>query len=121
MSALWPVSLPSDLLLGHTEGPPSNVAGFKPLIGAPALYQIGDSPARAVPGRLRISDAQRVTFLEFYQQTLRMGTRPFELTSSAFDGATWLCQFAAENPYQLAGAAAGWWLELSLVLVRQLA
>lgn len=121
MSIVWPVTLPADLILGHPQSAPANVAAFQPMLGAPALYQMGDSPVHTVQGRLRISDAQRVTFRTFYEQTLRMGTRPFEFTSSAFDGETWLCQFAASGAFELTGAAAGWWLQLSLVLLRQLA
>lgn len=112
--------LPADLILGHTESAPANRAAFEPLVGAPVLYQMGDSPVRTVPGRLRISDAQREIFLAFFTETLAQGTRRFALESSAFDGQTWLCQLDAEQPYQLEGAAAGWWLQLSLVLVRRL-
>jgi hypothetical protein len=117
----WPAELPTDLLIGHSETALANLAAFQPLVGAPALYQVGDSQVRTVPGRLRISDAQRLVWLDFYSDTLAMGTRRFSLQSSGFDGETWQCQLADQQPYQLEGAAAGWWLTLSLVLVRRLA
>lgn len=97
-----------------------NLAEFLPQVGAPALYQIGDSPVVRVSGRVRVTDDQAADFIEFYTETLAMGSRRFTLESDSFDGQEWICQFAKDGPYQLEGAAAGWWLQLSLVLVRRI-
>lgn len=121
MAETWPASLPTSLVLGFTEGNPKNVAQFEPMVGAPLLYHVGDQRSRMVSGRWRISNAQRATFRTWYEQTLRMGARRFELTSDSFDGGTWLCQFAHPESYTLEGAAGGWWLTVSIMLVRQLA
>lgn len=120
MSAEWPSTLPSAFVLGHTDQPQVQVAAFEPAVGAPLLYQVGDSRARSFSGKARISDAQRLIFLDFFQTTLAGGSRRFELESASFDGERWLCQFDATGPYRLEGAAAGWWLEVALVLVRRL-
>ena len=119
MLATWPASLPQAMLLQHNEGAPSNVSAFQPMVGEPALFQTGSSRARAVSGSLRISDVQRATFLTFYETTLSMGTRQFEWTSDSFDGETWRLQFAEDGAYTLIAQAAGWILQVSLMMVRR--
>lgn len=121
MSWTWPSSVPSDLVLTHTEGAPRNVAAFAPMVGPPLLYQVGDVRSVAVQGRIRITDAQRAAFLAWFYDDVAQGSRQFSLTSASFDGETWLCQFDAEQPFALEGAAAGWWLTVSLALVLRLA
>lgn len=121
MSAAWPVSLPSAWLIGHTETPQPQSVAFEPLVGAPLLYQVGAARTGMAEGRMRISNAQRLTFLAFYQADLAYGTRRFTLTSASLDGETWLLQLDQAQPYQLEAAAAGWWLTVRVVLVRRLA
>jgi hypothetical protein len=117
----WPATLPQDMLLGHTgQAVPSSVA-FRPQVHAPTLYQVGDSQAHAVRGRLRVSDAQLQTFLEFYRETLRYGSRRFNWTSASFDGATMRLQFDEAAPYSHEAAAIGWTLDVTLWVVRQVA
>ncbi len=117
----WPVGLPQEMLLDHTGGAELNVVAFSPQVGVATLYQVGESQSRDVRGRLRVSDAQLATFLEFYRTTLRNGSRRFDWTSDSFDGATLRLQFDPSEPFSYSAAAIGWFLNVNLWCVREIA
>lgn len=121
--AEWPESLPQAMLLEHMSGGELDVVTFRPQVGAPILYQVGNSRSYPVRGRLRLSDAQLDTFLEFFRDTLRNGSRRFDWTSASFDGGTMRLQFDVEGgePFSYNAMAAGWMLSVSLIVVRQVA
>jgi hypothetical protein len=119
--AEWPSSLPQDMLLEHSHGPEVNVVAFRPQVGVPTLYQVGDVQSRYIRGRVRVSDAQMQTFLDFFRDDLRSGSRRFNWTSDSFDGATLRLQFDSDEAFTYAGMAAGWILSLNLWVVREVA
>lgn len=119
--AEWPASLPQAMLLGHSNGSEVDVVAFAPQVGAPVLFQVGDSRSSAVQGTLRVSDSQLADFLEFYRDDLRNGSRRFDWTSDSFDGATLRLQFDPSNPFSYQAQAIGWLLSVSLTVVRQVA
>lgn len=119
--AEWPETLPQDMLLEHGHGPEVNVVAFRPQVGVPTLYQVGESQSRYIRGRLRISDAQLETFFTFYRETIRNGSRRFDWESASFDGATLRLQFDPDEPFTYSGMAGGWMLSVNLWVVREIA
>lgn len=117
----WPSSLPQAMLLEHSGGPEVNVVAFRPQVGVATLYQVGESQARPIRGRLRVSDGELAVFLEFYRETLRNGSRRFNWTSDSFDGATLRLQFDPEEGFSYSAAAIGWYLSVNLWVVREVA
>jgi len=119
--AEWPGSLPQEMLLEHTHGPETNVVAFRPQVGAPSLYQVGDVHVRYIRGRVRVSDAQMDTFLSFFRNDLRNGSRRFNWTSDSFDGFTLRLQFDDQEAFTSSGMASGWMLNLNLWVIREVA
>jgi hypothetical protein len=119
--ATWPSTLPQEMLLEHTHGSEANVVAFRPQVGVPTLYQVGETQSRYIRGRLRVSDAQLATFLEFYRDTVLHGSRRFDWESASFDGATLRLQFDPDEAFSYAGMASGWMLSLNLWVVREIA
>lgn len=119
--AEWPASLPQDMLLDHVQGGEANVVAFRPQVGPPTLYQVGNTRSRTLRGRVRVSDAQLATFLDFYRDDLRSGSRRFNWTSDSFDGATLRLQFDEAEGFTYSSMPAGWVLNLNLWVVREVA
>lgn len=117
----WPAGLPQEMLLEHDHGPEQNVVAFRPQVGEPTLYQVGESHVRPLRGRLRVSDAELATFLEFFRTDLRHGSRQFNWTSDSFDGYTLRLQFDPDSAYSHAGMTTGWMLSVNLWIVREVA
>lgn len=117
----WPAGLPQEMLLEHDHGPETNVVAFRPQVGEPTLYQVGESRVRPLRGRLRVSDAELATFLEFFRTDLRSGSRQFNWTSDSFDGYTLRLQFDPDSAYSHTGMTTGWMLSVNLWIIREVA
>ena len=119
--AEWPVALPQNMLLEHGHGPELNVVAFRPQVGVPTLYQVGETQSRSIRGRVRVSDSQMATFLTFFRDTILHGSRRFDWTSDSFDGATLRLKFDSDEPFTYEGMPSGWMLNLNLWVVREVA
>lgn len=77
-TAAWPTSLGCPILQ-FTETPQANVASFTPEVGPPKMRRRSTAKAWMTSVTFRMTRAQVVTFLTFYETTLEDGSLPFTM------------------------------------------
>jgi len=77
-TAAWPTALGCPVL-SFTEQPQPNVASFTPEVGPPKMRRRSTAKGWLTSFAFRMTRAQVVTFLTFYETTLEDGSLPFTM------------------------------------------
>lgn len=115
-----PEPFPQHLHLGNAEAAMRNAVAFEPANGAPALFQTGRSHARMISGELLLTDDEVAAFLEWFEDTVAMGTKQFRMLRTGTEE-VWVSQFAVDQPYALTGSPGSYRVTLNLMHVRRVA
>jgi hypothetical protein len=79
-TATWPSTIPQcPILNGFNERPQPNVASFTPEVGPPKMRRRSTAKGWLTNMTFRFTNAQMVTFLTFYETTLKDGSLPFTM------------------------------------------
>lgn len=78
-TAAWPSTIPQCPILAFQEKPQTNVASFKPEVGPPKMRRRSTAKSWLTDVTFRMTNAQVVTFLTFYETTLEDGSLPFTM------------------------------------------
>lgn len=78
-TAAWPGTLPQCPTLNYSEQRQTNVVTFQPEVGEPKMRRRSTATAVLTSMNFRMTNAQVLTFLTFYETTLKDGSLPFDL------------------------------------------
>lgn len=76
----WPSDVSSDFMLGdYTEELENNIAQFTPEVGMPKTRRRGSNSTEKITGSIIMTSTEYATFLDFFRDTIKDGTKPFNM------------------------------------------